>query len=39
MVGTMDQTELTAEELEELEERNINNPIDGERGDDEQSLY
>lgn len=34
MAGTMDQTELTAEELEELEERNINNPIDGERGDD-----
>ncbi len=34
MVGTMDQTELTAEELAELEERNINNPIDGERGDD-----
>lgn len=34
MVGTMDQTELTVEELAELEERNINNPIDGERGDD-----
>ena len=33
MVGTMDQ-ELTPEELAELEERNINNPIDGERGDD-----
>ena len=33
MAGTMDQ-ELTAEELAELEERNINNPIDGERGDD-----
>lgn len=34
MVGAVDQTELTAEELEELEERSINNPIDGERGDD-----
>ena len=33
MAGTMDQ-ELSPEELAELEERNINNPIDGERGDD-----
>ena len=42
MAGTMDQEllnqELTAEELAELEERRINNPIENERGDceDEQ---
>ena len=33
MAGTMDQ-ELTPEELAELEERALTNPIDGERGDD-----